>query len=497
MNITSTIFILFCILAILIHWRLPAKYRTGWLFAVSMAFLVSWGWQLALIMLVVATVNFRLGAWIGSMEEKRRALMWIGIGFNLLVLIGLRYNNFYVPALTILLERLGIQTGTGGLHLLAPVGLSFIVIQMISYLVDIHNRILKPEPRWLDFALYVVYFPKILAGPVERARTILPVFKQPRPVDAQSAERYFWLIILGLTRKVILADTLSAMIPLEAFAHPESYSGQDLVFYLLGYAFVIYNDFAGYTSIVRGVSGFLGIELTSNFKLPYFARNFAEFWDRWHASLSNWLRDYVFFPSSRSLLKKIPARNHIINLAAPAITTMLVSGMWHGLSWNFILWGGLHGLYLVIERVATLTKARRLPDELPKSRQLISMLVVFALVVLAWIPFRMDILTGWLYFSRMFTPDAWLRPKLWIIQATLEGKAAMADWSIRGIPDVRLFFMFLPAFLLDWVQLRTKNETFIVGWPVWAKALILAITALVLILLSFAKTAAPFVYQGF
>ena len=409
----------------------------------------------------------------------------------------LNIADFYVTALTRLLEKMGVHTGAGGLQLLVPIGLSFIAVQMISYLVDVHNRIFKPEAHWLDFALYVVYFPKMLSGPVERARTILPMFKQPKAPDAQAAERNFWLIVIGVVRKIVLADSLLSIIPAAIFQHPKTFAGQDLVVYLLAYAFVIYNDFAGYTSIVRGVSGFFGIELTNNFKLPYFSRSISEFWERWHVSLSNWLRDYIFFPTSRALLKKIPKRDQVVNLVVPPIATMLVSGMWHGIGWNFLVWGGLHGFYLIIERVSTLWSPRRLLNELPKWRQVLSALGIFVLVVLAWIPFRMELAVAWQYLVRVVTPSAWIKPNFWLLRMYLIGKVHVASWTDFNFPDIRVFILLIPALLLDWRQSHHKDETFFTKWPVWGKALFLAVLTLVVVLLSFAETGAPFIYQGF
>ena len=497
MSITTLVFAAFCAVSILIYWRLPQHYRPIWLFAVSIVFVITWSWELAGILLVVATVNFYLGGWLGVAENRRRILLSIGIGFNILALLALKYSGFYIIALTNLLEKMGIHTGAGGLHLLVPIGLSFIAVQMISYLVDIHNRILTPEARWLDFALYVVYFPKILSGPIERARTILPMFKQPKPLDTQKVEQNCWLIVIGLFRKIVLADTLTTIIPAAIFLHPGAFAGQDLVLYLLAYAFVIYNDFAGYTSIVRGVSGFFGIELTSNFKLPYFSRSISEFWERWHVSLSNWLRDYIFFPTSRALLKRIPKRDNVTNLVVPPIVTMLVSGMWHGLSWNFLVWGGLHGLYLLMERLSTVWSPRRLLNELPKWRQVLSALGVFILVVLTWIPFRMELATAWQYLIRMLTPSAWIKPDAWLLWRYLIGKAKVNSWTEFSLPDIRVFIMLIPALLLDWKQSQHKDETFFTKWPVWGKALFLASLTLVLVLLSFADTGAPFIYVGF
>ncbi len=497
MNITSLVFIIFCAASLLVYWRLPQRYQIPWLFTVSMVFVLTWSWNLAGILLVVATVNFVLGRMLGVAKDRRRVLLWVGIGFNVLALVALKYSNFYVTALTRLLEKMGVHTGAGGLMLLVPIGLSFIAVQMISYLVDIHKRILTPEAHWLDFALYVVYFPKILSGPVERARTLLTMFKQPKAPDAQAAERNFWLIVIGVVRKIVLADSLLSIIPAAIFQHPETFAGQELVVYLLAYAFVIYNDFAGYTSIVRGVSGFFGIELTNNFKLPYFSRSISEFWERWHVSLSNWLRDYIFFPTSRALLKKIPKRDQIVNLVVPPVATMLVSGMWHGIGWNFLFWGGLHGFYLVVERVSTLWSPRRLLNELPKWRQVLSAMGIFVLVVLAWIPFRMDLVTAWHYVSRMPTAFIWIKQLFWFFRQKLAGTVAWNNWYGFSFLDGRVFLLLIPALLIDWKQSQHKDETFLAKWPVWGKALFLAVLILLLVLISFADTGAPFIYVGF
>jgi D-alanyl-lipoteichoic acid acyltransferase DltB (MBOAT superfamily) len=267
--------------------------------------------------------------------------------------------------------------------------------------------------------------------------------------------------------------------------------------YLLAYAFVIYNDFAGYTSIVRGVSGFFGIELTNNFKLPYFSRSISEFWERWHVSLSNWLRDYIFFPTSRALLKKIPKRDQIVNLVFPPFATMLVSGLWHGIGWNFLVWGGLHGFYLFVERVSTLWSPRRLLNELPKWRQMLSAVGIFVLVVLAWIPFRMELAIAWQYLVRMLTPSDWIKPDFWLLRMYLIGKTQVNSWTEFSLPDIRVFILLIPALLLDWKQSQHKDETFFTKWPGWGKALFLAVLILVVVLLAFAETGTPFIYQGF
>jgi len=196
------------------------------------------------------------------------------------------------------------------------------------------------------------------------------------------------LIFVGLVRKLIIADTLTASFLSDVFEIPANYGPPELVFWLVIYAFALYNDFAGYTDIVRGISGFFGIELSPNFRAPYFSRNFTEFWNRWHITLSEWLRDYIYYPLSRALSHSNSSYRSLANLIVPPLFTMLVSGIWHGFSLNMILWGGLHGLYLIVERIPVLWRRVVPPQNQPLWRQWLGMDVVFFLVILAWDPFR-------------------------------------------------------------------------------------------------------------
>jgi alginate O-acetyltransferase complex protein AlgI len=259
MSITSLIFAAFCIGAILIYWLLPLRFRAGWLFVVSAGFVITWSWELAGILLVVATVNYYLGRWLGGAENRQRILLWIGILFNIFALAALKYSNFYIPALVRQLARVGIGVGPGGVQLLAPIGLSFITLQMISYLVDIYRHQLTAEKRWLEFNIYVLYFPKFLSGPIERAKGFIPKLDEHTSLTNSQIGRAFALIFVGLIRKRLFADSLNAMIPADAFVHPLNYSASILFSWLVAYAFALYNDFAGYSSIVRGVSSLFGI----------------------------------------------------------------------------------------------------------------------------------------------------------------------------------------------------------------------------------------------
>ncbi len=384
MALTSLNFGIFLLAAVLVYWSgdfwlkrifkikpandagapLAQAWRSGWLAAASIAFLLSWSVQAALTLLIITTANFLMGQILGKEEKRRSLVLWLGIGFNLLALIGLKYAGFYLPAVTALIKALGGQD-SGALQILMPIGLSFISVQMISYLIDVYRRQAKPETDWVRFCIYGLYFPKILSGPIERARTFLPRLANPQPLTDQSLARALGLIGVGLVRKVIIANSLYALLPADLFVTPLNYPAQLLALWLAAYSFYLYNDFAGYSALARGVSGLFGIELTQNFNTPFAAQNFSDFWNRWHISLSAWLRDYIYFPLARALRTRIPDSEHKIHVILPPLVTMAVSGLWHGVGWNMLLWGGLHGVYQVVERLLNLNTPRVAPGQQP------------------------------------------------------------------------------------------------------------------------------------
>lgn len=227
-----------------------------------------------------------------------------------------KYQHFFLPELA----RLGLESD--GLRLLVPIGLSFYIVQAIAYLMDLDKGLQEPERDPLDFALFMIYFPRMISGPIERARDFLPKLKAPRLVDDELFARSLTLILMGLFRKLAVADVLNVILPKDVFSDPSHYRAPELALWLLAYSFILYNDFAGYSSIVRGVSGLFGIELNQNFNLPYLARNMVEFWARWHMSLSEWLRDYSFTPTTRALLRRKYNSRHPLTMVVPPLLTM-------------------------------------------------------------------------------------------------------------------------------------------------------------------------------
>ena len=252
MSITSLLFIAMAFVAALIHQRLPKRYQKVWLLALSAGFLYTWSWQFLLVLLLFGVLNYAIGIRIEKSGTKKKNWVVLGVILNLVILFMFKYNAFYQPALIQFLQNLGINAASDGLKLLLPIGLSFLVVQVISYLVDVSNGQLNAERNLVKFWVYVLYFPKLLSGPVERARLFLPKLDALLPLDRALLERSLSLILTGLFRKIFFADTLFRMIPESAFITPQDFTGQNLIFYLLGYAFALYNDFAGYTSIIRG-----------------------------------------------------------------------------------------------------------------------------------------------------------------------------------------------------------------------------------------------------
>jgi alginate O-acetyltransferase complex protein AlgI len=327
----------------------------------------------------------------------------------------------------------------------------------------------------VDFALYLAYFPKLISGPIERARSFLPRLAGARQVDGRALTRSLTLILVGMARKLLIADPLRIMTPQDVFTTPAAYAPSLLATWLLAYAFSLYNDFAGYTGLVRGISGLFGIELSSNFRQPYLARSFTEFWNRWHITLSHWLRDYIYYPLSRALLRRNPSRRSVLNLALPPLVTMLMSGLWHGASWHMLLWGGLHGVYQVVERIPSLWRPVVPSQKQPRWRQVIAAVIVFVLAVLAWLPFSMRLPAAAAFLRGLFT------------------------WTRWEAPDVRVFALIVPSVLLDWAQYHSGDEVVFLRWPRPARALALTFVVLAVVLLATqtAITAPPFVYQGF
>jgi len=389
MSFSSTIFYLFFILVVIIHYLLPKKYRWVVLLVASYIFCVSADVKFGLLLLVSTTISYFAGLWIDQAQDRKikKRFMLLGVIANTALLFVFKYLDFFFASVSSALAAAGFDWSFRGLELLLPLGISFYTFQTISYILDVYNGVVLPEKNFGRYALYVSFFPKLVSGPIERAGHLLPQLYEPAPFEYQKFVDSLVRIGWGLFKKLVIADRL-AVVANTYFADPASFYAPQAVLAVLFYSFQVYIDFAAYCDIAIGTARILGIDLVENFDHPYFAKSVTEFWRRWHISLSNWLRDYIFIPLNFATRRKRSAFYQYRNI----LIVFLVSGIWHGANWTFIVWGVLHGLYQVFEAATQKLRNQWIKklnlDRNSFSHQLFQILLTFALVSFAWVFFR-------------------------------------------------------------------------------------------------------------
>jgi alginate O-acetyltransferase complex protein AlgI len=378
----SVTFVAFLAIVLPLHWLVPAGRRNAVLLVASYVFYGWWDWRflglIALSTIVDFGISRRLAATTG--QGRRKRLLAASLGFNLGVLGVFKYFDFFVDGAVDLANSVGFDTSGAVLGVLLPVGISFYTFQTISYTFDVYRRRVEPSARFLDFATYVAYFPQLVAGPIERAQRLLPRIQDQagrRFPRAERLDRALSLILSGLFKKVVLADGVAPFVN-EVFADPERFGPVAVAAGVVGFAIQLYGDFSGYTDIARGVSELFGIDLMVNFRQPYLSRNITEFWRRWHISLSDWLRDYVYIPFGGN-------RGSSWFVARNLMATMLLGGLWHGASWNFVIWGALHGTALVVHRFV---RGGLVPSRVLRPSQLPAILATFLFWCVSMVFFR-------------------------------------------------------------------------------------------------------------
>lgn len=345
--------------------------RNRLIVAASYFFYGWWDWRFLSLLLLSSAVDFYVGGQMeGADSRRRRRLLFCSLVVNLGVLGFFKYFDFFLENALGLLTTLGIQANIPMLNVILPVGISFYTFQSLSYTIDVYQERLKPTRDFTAFLAYVSFFPQLVAGPIERATSLLPQFTTSRTVTRRGVEVGIWLIVWGLFKKIVVADNMAPLVDL-VYGDP-TMQGPVIALATIAFGFQIYCDFSGYSDIARGVASILGFQLMLNFNLPYFAVSPSDFWRRWHISLSTWFRDYVYIPLGGN--RRGAVRN-VLNL----LLTMLLAGFWHGAGWNFILWGAWHGGMLgVLRRFEANSVAKKLWG------WLITMVVVFY----GWMLFR-------------------------------------------------------------------------------------------------------------
>lgn len=370
-----------------------------------------WDWRFLLLILFSTIVDYMVGKHLANSltNMSRKALLWTSIGVNLGLLGFFKYYNFFLDNFVGAFQFFGKDLSFRGLEIVLPVGISFYTFQTLSYTIDVYKRKLEPTSNFISFAAFVSFFPQLVAGPIERATHLLPQFYTKRHFSYQLAVDGMRQILWGLFKKVVIADNC-AKFANEIFNNSSDYSGSTLVVGAIFFAFQIYGDFSGYSDIAIGTSRLFGFDLMKNFAYPYFSRDIAEFWRRWHISLSTWFRDYLYIPLGGS---RGPRNNQIRNV----FIIFIVSGFWHGANWTFIVWGALNALYFLPlllrnkNRVYTNTVAEG--RYFPNIKEIGQMLFTFFLTVLAWIFFRAENVThAFDYIRGVFTPSFFSIPEI-------------------------------------------------------------------------------------
>ena len=375
MQFNSWAYLIFLVVVLTIYHRLYRKQQNVLLLIASYFFYCAWDWRFSALIIISTVVDYACGGriYVSNSVKVKRCFLWLSLFANLGLLAVFKYFNFFLDNLYLLINGIGVDANRLNLHIILPIGISFYTFQTLSYSIDIYREKIEPSKSFLDFALFVAFFPQLVAGPIERARNMLPQISASRTFKLDEFEKGIWLIYWGLFKKVFVADNLALLVD-KNFANSAQISFPVAYLSIVAFAFQIYCDFSAYTDIARGSAKLFGFRLMDNFNIPYFAKNPRDFWQRWHISLSTWLRDYLYISLGGNRKGKfLTYRNLFI--------TMVLGGLWHGAAWNFVLWGIYHGLILMAYRLI----AERYEIRLGK---LISTFVMFQFTLFGWLLFR-------------------------------------------------------------------------------------------------------------
>lgn len=347
MLFNSLVFAIFFAIVLIVYNALGKYYKlqNRFLLIASYVFYGWWSWILLSLLTFSITLDYVVAKLVYKEDHpaRKKAFLAVSVMSNLGILGFFKYFNFFYHSLVALLQGLGLNFNYSTLQIILPVGISFYTFQSMSYVVDVYRGRLKPADNIMDYALFVSFFPQLVAGPILRAGYLLPQFLKPRTVTLHDYNFGIWLIIWGLFKKIVIADNCALVVD-RVFAEGALVGGGDILIAVLLFTFQIYCDFSGYSDIAIGLGRLMGFRMGLNFNLPYFSRSVQEFWKRWHISLSSWLKDYLYIPLGGNRQGRLHTYKNLL-------LTMLLGGLWHGASWTFVIWGGFHGLALVFERV--------------------------------------------------------------------------------------------------------------------------------------------------
>ncbi|SNR92376.1 MBOAT family protein [Flavobacterium sp. ov086] len=414
MLFNSLSFVIFLPIVFILYWYVAKenlRLQNIFLLISSYFFYACWDWRFLLLLIFSTFLDYYTGIKMSDAknEKIKKFWFWLSISVNLGFLGVFKYYNFFIESFSSVLNTIGLSFNVWTLKIILPVGISFYTFHGLSYVIDIYKDRIKAEKNFIDYSLFVSFFPLLVAGPIERATHLLPQIKEKRTFDYIKAVDGLRQILWGLFKKIVIADQCAEYAN-QIFNGSAGYSGSDLVLGAVFFTFQIYGDFSGYSDIALGTARLFGIELLRNFAFPYFSRDIAEFWRRWHISLSSWFRDYLYIPlggSKGSTWMKV--RNVFI--------IFIVSGLWHGANWTFIVWGALNALYIMPSillnsnrnNLEIVAKGRHLPS----LKDLFSIGITFTLTVFAWIFFRAENIDHAIdYISKIFSRSLFSVPTI-------------------------------------------------------------------------------------
>lgn len=428
------------------------RWQNVLLLLASYYFYGRWDWRFLSLIVISTLVDFFVGRAMGAVpavnQVKRKRLLAVSMIVNLGILGFFKYFNFFAASFADLVALFGFNADFVTLNIILPVGISFYTFQTMSYTIDIYRQEMQPTQNLLDFAVFVAFFPQLVAGPIERAINLLPQVARPRRITPEHINTGFYLIIWGFFKKMVIADNVG-MLADSVFNVYWSHQGLTIILGVLAFALQIYGDFSGYSDIARGISRLMGFELMVNFRLPYFALNPTDFWQRWHVSLSTWLRDYLYIPLGGSRQGQWRTYRNLT-------LTMLLGGLWHGAAWNFVIWGGFHGAILIVYRLLEKRPIHRNPwgGEYNKLTVLVRMMLMFCLTLVGWLIFR-------------------ARSVDQIVYMLTNASFAFSDFSIVLLLEL-VFFSF-PLVLVEIYQYMSRDLLLLTRLPAMMRIIVYAL----------------------
>ena len=425
--------------------RRNLRVQNAFLVAASYLFYGWWDWRFLFLILLSTIVDYVVGRKLGSTDDDytRKWLVGASLAVNLGMLGFFKYYNFFLENFIATFSLFGVQFEATTLSIVLPVGISFYTFQTLSYTIDVYRKRIEPTDDPFAFAAYVSFFPQLVAGPIERASRFLPQFFEERTFEYGKAVDGLRQILWGLFMKVVIADNCAQVVDM-VYGNSANESGSALLIATLFFAFQIYGDFAGYSNIAIGTARLFGFELMQNFAFPYFSRDIAEFWRRWHISLSTWFRDYLYFPLGGSRTGKLLTVRNVFII-------FLVSGFWHGANWTFIVWGALNAAYflplLLLDRNRDHLDIVARDRMLPTPSDALKILTTFSITVLAWVFFRAESVPHALsILTEIFSPTLFENP---------------------GFRFYTIGVLIIGFMVLEWIGRRNRYaiERFLLVWP--------------------------------